>query len=86
MAMELLISLLALAPVADLLTLGARFSSIHTIHVFPKGQNVDVELTESHKMWKMRLERIPSRTESAATILRLSEVRRVRDDHTDHTA
>ncbi len=76
----------ALAPVADLLTLGARFSSIHTIHVFPKGQNVDVELTESHKMWKMRLERIPSRTESAATILRLSEVRRVRDDHTDHTA
>ena len=68
----------ALAPLADLLDLAARFSGPETIHIYPKGQNVEVELTQAYKIWTMQLERIPSRTENAASILRLSEVRRVR--------
>jgi 16S rRNA (guanine527-N7)-methyltransferase len=67
----------ALAPLETLLTLGEPFTTPSTVHIYPKGQNVEGELTATHKIWKMNVERIPSRTESAATILRLSEVRRV---------
>ena len=73
----------ALAPLPDLLDLAAPFSGPDTLYIFPKGQNVDGELTESHKIWKMRVERFPSRTDSAATILRISEVRRDRPDLSD---
>ncbi|TAK98236.1 MAG: 16S rRNA (guanine(527)-N(7))-methyltransferase RsmG [Rhodospirillaceae bacterium] len=66
----------ALAPLAELLALAEPFSSHETVHIYLKGQNVEVELTESHKMWTMRLEKFPSRTDQAASILRLSEVRR----------
>jgi 16S rRNA (guanine527-N7)-methyltransferase len=68
----------ALAPLPALLDLAARFTGPSTIHIYPKGQNVEGELTQTHKIWTMRLERFPSRTEPAASILRLSEVRRVR--------
>jgi 16S rRNA (guanine527-N7)-methyltransferase len=71
------ISARALAPLPDLLALAERFSTPTTIHIYPKGQNVEGELTQTHKIWTMQLEHFPSRTESAASILRLSEVRRV---------
>ena len=70
----------AVAPLAELLTLVERFSSPETTHIYPKGQNVEGELTTTHKIWTMRLERFPSRTDPAASILRLSEVRRVRPE------
>jgi 16S rRNA (guanine527-N7)-methyltransferase len=68
----------ALASLPDLLDLAAPFSTLQTVHIYPKGQNVEGELTQTHKIWTMQLERIPSRTDLAASILRLSEVRRVR--------
>ncbi len=71
------ISARALAPLPDLLALAERFSSPTTIHIYPKGQNVEGELTQAHKIWTMQLEKFPSRTDLAASILRLSEVRRV---------
>ena len=67
----------ALAPLTDLLALAERFSGKSTIHIYPKGQNMEGELTQAHKIWTMGLERFPSRTDLAASILRLSEVRRV---------
>jgi 16S rRNA (guanine527-N7)-methyltransferase len=67
----------ALAPLPELLVLAERFSTPQTVHVYPKGQNVEAELTQTHEIWTMRLERFPSRTDPAASILRLSEVRRV---------
>lgn len=66
----------ALAPVAQLLDLGERFIGPRTLCLFLKGQNVEVELTEAHKMWTMQVDRQPSQSDGAATILRLSEVRR----------
>lgn len=71
------ISARALAPLPDLLALAERFSTPTTIHIYPKGQNVEGELTQAHKIWTMQLEKFPSRTDLAASILRLSEVRRV---------
>lgn len=66
----------ALAPVAQLLDFAAPFLAPHTQCLFLKGQNVEAELTEAHTLWDILVERHPSRTEPAATILRLSEVRR----------
>ena len=44
--------------------------------LLPKGRNVDAELADAAAAWRMRVERFPSRTDPAATILRVSEVRR----------
>jgi len=68
----------ALAPLTELLTLAEPFASPNSVYFFPKGQNVEVELTESRKIWTMDVEILPSRTNPAASILRLSEVRRER--------
>lgn len=70
------VSARALAPIAQLLDFAAPFLGPKTQCLFLKGQNVEAELTEAYKMWNMSVDRHPSRTEPAATILRLSEVRR----------
>jgi 16S rRNA (guanine527-N7)-methyltransferase len=72
----------ALAPLTELLALAAPFSSHETVHLYPKGQNLEAELTATHKIWTMEVEKFTSRTDPAATILRLSEVRRVGDSRT----
>lgn len=66
----------ALAPLAELLTLAEPFASLNSVYFFPKGQNVEAELTVCRKVWTMTVESLPSRTDPAASILRLSEVRR----------
>jgi len=66
----------ALAPLAELLDLAAPFASHETVHIYLKGQNIEGELTATRKIWTMRAEEFPSRTNPAATILRLREVRR----------
>ncbi len=70
----------ALAPVAELLDWSARFISEKTTCIFPKGQNVEVELTEAHKRWRITVDQRPSRTDSRGTILCISEVRRVQSE------
>jgi 16S rRNA (guanine527-N7)-methyltransferase len=44
------------------------------ICLFLKGQSVEVELTESQKKWKMRTQRIPSRSDPAGVVLKLSDI------------
>lgn len=66
----------ALAPVAQLLDYAAPFLGPHSQCLFLKGQNVASELTDAHKMWNMTVDSTPSKSDSAAAILRLSEVRR----------
>ena len=70
----------ALAPVAELLDWSARFISEKTTCIFPKGQNVEVELTDAHKRWRITVNQRPSRTDSRGTILCINEVRRVQSE------
>lgn len=65
----------ALAPLATLLPHAHRILAPDGIAVFPKGRTAEQELTEAAPAWMMRIERFPSRTDPAATILRLSEIR-----------
>ena len=67
----------ALAPVSELLDLAAPFIGENTKLVFLKGQNVEVELTEAHKRWRISARQIASLTDSAGTIVCMDEVRRV---------
>ena len=53
----------ALAPLADLLDWSARFRGPETVCLFPKGQDIDVELTEAAKCWRLDVEKVPSRTD-----------------------
>lgn len=66
----------ALAALPQLLEFATPFLAPHTVCLFPKGQNVEAELTHLHKIWTLRVDRQPSLTDADATILRLSEVRR----------
>jgi 16S rRNA (guanine527-N7)-methyltransferase len=66
----------ALAPLPQLLTLSRGFSGTGTVYLLPKGRHAEVELTETGKSWTMRVERFPSVTDPASTLLRLTEVTR----------
>lgn len=70
------ISARALGPLADLLAHAERFLGPATVCVFPKGRNVDVELTATQQSWSMRVERTASRSDPTGQILRLTDVRR----------
>jgi 16S rRNA (guanine527-N7)-methyltransferase len=67
----------ALAPVGDLLAFTENLASAETKFVFLKGQNVASELSEAHKMWKMRAETHVSRTDPSGRVVILREVSRV---------
>ena len=66
----------ALAPVHKLLELGSRFAHEQTVFLFPKGQDVEADLTTTTIPRHIYIERHPSLTDSAATILRLKETSR----------
>jgi 16S rRNA (guanine527-N7)-methyltransferase len=68
----------ALAPLPDLLPLVARHLAPGGAALLLKGATADAELTAAAPLWTMRVERFPSRTDPAATILRLTEVARAR--------
>ncbi|WP_188259805.1 16S rRNA (guanine(527)-N(7))-methyltransferase RsmG [Azospirillum tabaci] len=67
----------ALAPLNDLLNWAYPFLQDRGAALFPKGQNVADELTDTTKHWKMRTERFDSRTDPTGTILRVSGIARV---------
>lgn len=64
----------ALAPLPELLPLAHRHLAPGGICLFHKGARAEAELTAAQRGWRMRVERLPSRTDPHATILRLSEV------------
>lgn len=68
----------ALAPLPELLPLVARHLAPGGAALLPKGATAEAELTAAAPLWTMRIERFPSRTDPAATILRLTEVARAR--------
>lgn len=71
-----LVTARALAPLPVLLPLAARHLAPGGACLFPKGATAEAELTAARGDWTMTVERFPSRTDPAATILRLTEVAR----------
>jgi len=66
----------AVAPLPRLMEQTAPLIGPRTRCLFLKGQGVEAELTEAHKIWMMRVTRVPSRTDPGGTVLILEEVRR----------
>jgi len=64
----------AFTKLADLAADAKPFVDKGAIALFPKGQDVEVELTQAATSWIMRLEKLPSRTDPKATILRISDI------------
>ena len=73
----------ALAPLSTLLELSAPLLAKGAIALFPKGQDVENELTEAAKYWKMKVLELPSRTDPKARLLRIegAEKRAGAEDH-----
>lgn len=71
------VSARALAPLPDLLRHAQRLLAPGGTALFPKGRTAEQELTAAAQGWNMRVERFPSRTDPASTILRISEIRPV---------
>jgi len=68
----------ALAPLPSLLDWTARFRDSRTVCLFPKGQDVEAELTQAAKCWKFTAERVPSQTDPRGSILVLRGITRER--------
>ena len=66
----------ALAPLGRLLDQAEPFLKAGALGLFHKGQDVDAELTEAAKYWRIITERHPSLTDSKAVILVVKEASR----------
>jgi 16S rRNA (guanine527-N7)-methyltransferase len=67
----------ACANLSTLLGYAQQFQSPKTVNLFLKGQNVEAELTEAHKSWRMKTVRHPSQTDPSSAILEIRELRHV---------
>jgi 16S rRNA (guanine527-N7)-methyltransferase len=67
----------ALAPLAGLLTATYPLLKTGTLGLFPKGQDVDAELTQAAKCWSIRSSLAPSLTDSKARIVSITGIERV---------
>ena len=61
----------ALAPLDRLLTLAQPLLKNGALGLFPKGQDVGVELTRASKSWTIEADLIPSRTDPRSRIVRV---------------
>jgi 16S rRNA (guanine527-N7)-methyltransferase len=61
----------ALAPLDRLIALAGPWAGLDTVGLFPKGQDVDIELTRCAKYRRIRFEKLPSITNPAASIVRV---------------
>jgi 16S rRNA (guanine527-N7)-methyltransferase len=61
----------ALAPLPELLKLARRFAGPGTVYLFPKGRGLAEELIKAPETATMRPDRIASRTDPGAAILKL---------------
>lgn len=69
----------ALAPLTTLLDWAAPLLALGGSCIFPKGRTVQDELTQASARWHMRVEPLANPADPAGTILRISEISRVRD-------
>jgi 16S rRNA (guanine527-N7)-methyltransferase len=67
----------ALAPLAALMTATYPLLKIGTLGLFPKGQDVDAELTEATKCWSIQSSLAPSLTDPKAKIVRVSGIEKM---------
>lgn len=67
----------ALAPLPLLLDYAEPFLAGGALGLFHKGQDVDAELTESTKYWRMSVTKHPSQWDSRGVILEIREASRV---------
>jgi 16S rRNA (guanine527-N7)-methyltransferase len=67
----------ALAPLPRLLDWSYPFLKQGAKGLFHKGQDVERELTESTKSWRIKCDKLPSSTDSEAVLLLVHEVSRV---------
>jgi len=70
----------ALAPLPRLLALAEPWLAAGAVGLFPKGREVEAELTEAARSWTMELERLPGAAAPEGCILRIREARRVRPE------
>ena len=75
------ISARALAPLPRLLELVWPFWTTGCVGLFPKGRDIDVELTEARKYWNIHASRLPSATAPDGVILKLEELARADRRH-----
>lgn len=68
----------ALTALKDLCGLAFPLIRKGAIGLFPKGQDVEAELTEATKYWKIEADKIPSKTSPGGTILRVTGLSRRR--------
>jgi 16S rRNA (guanine527-N7)-methyltransferase len=66
----------ALAPLDELLTLAQPLLKTGAQGLFPKGQDVDAELTQASKYWNIDAELIPSKTSAEGRIVVVRSLRR----------
>lgn len=69
-----IVSARALADLDQLLTLSFPLLKRGATGLFPKGQDVEVELTKASKSWNIRYQLIPSRTDRDARIVQVDSV------------
>lgn len=67
----------ALAPLTQLLDWAEPLLTTGSIGLFPKGRDVQSELTEAAQRWRFVYDLVPSRTESEARIVRVTALSRV---------
>jgi 16S rRNA (guanine527-N7)-methyltransferase len=65
----------ALAPLVELVGWTQALLKTGTVGLFPKGREVQSELTEAAKSWRLEADLIPSRTDSQARIVRIRSLR-----------
>lgn len=68
----------ACAPLDRLLGYAQHFAGPNSVCLFLKGQNLDEELTQAHKSWRITALRHPSRSDPSGTILEVREFRHAR--------
>lgn len=66
----------AFAPLPKLLEMAAPFWGEKSIALFPKGRDVEIELTAAAKCWIIQPELLASQTHDEARILRLRKIER----------
>lgn len=58
----------ACAPLGVLLSYASRFQGPQTVNLFLKGQDVEAELKQATKSWRMKVQRHPSRSGSGTIV------------------
>jgi 16S rRNA (guanine527-N7)-methyltransferase len=66
----------ALAPLKSLLDQSVSLLTKGAIGLFPKGQDVDAELTEATKYWNIKVNLAPSRTDSKGRVVVVQKLER----------